>query len=509
MALPINIDDLINARTVESVRIEFKRGWNPEEVMHTVCAYANDINEYGGGYIVVGIEESEGQPVLPPIGLQQNQIDKIQKEFLNLCYQIKPNIFPLIEPIEFMGQYIIVIWVTVGEERPYSALVGLGKKDQRRFYVRPMSASVPASAKQEKKLRELAVDLHFDDRVNTRASIDDLDLGLIQAYLHETKSALYNESFKLSISEIAVKMQLARGPKENLRPLNVALMMFSKEPHRFFEGCITNLVEFDDEAGTKISFTKIFTGPVHTQIKEILDHINTNTIKEYINKMTTVPEAHRFFNYPLLALREAVVNSFHHRGYDDSMPNEIRIYKGFKKGVDKIFDPRQIQIRSFPGPKAPIDERALAELKILDRRYRNIRLGDMLKQLNLVEKFATGILQMVEALRNNGSPLPILSTDADKSFFLTVIKIHESTPLEKEEENTDVQRILLSNSQQQILEILLKEPSLDNDIYTTLGKVSDDIAFLTSKGMIAIKTFGEEKILYITEQGRDVLRQSF
>jgi ATP-dependent DNA helicase RecG len=44
MALPINIDDLINCRTVESERIEFKAGWNPLEIVHTLCAFANDIN---------------------------------------------------------------------------------------------------------------------------------------------------------------------------------------------------------------------------------------------------------------------------------------------------------------------------------------------------------------------------------------------------------------------------------------------------------------------------------
>ena len=49
MALPININDLINSHTVESVRIEFKRGWNPEEIIHSICAFANDIIEYGSG----------------------------------------------------------------------------------------------------------------------------------------------------------------------------------------------------------------------------------------------------------------------------------------------------------------------------------------------------------------------------------------------------------------------------------------------------------------------------
>ena len=44
MPLPINISELINGNTVEWDRLEFKSGWNPEDVLHTICAFANDVN---------------------------------------------------------------------------------------------------------------------------------------------------------------------------------------------------------------------------------------------------------------------------------------------------------------------------------------------------------------------------------------------------------------------------------------------------------------------------------
>ena len=50
MALPLNIDDLIHQRKVESARIEYKKDWNPEKVLHSVCAFANDIDNWGGGH---------------------------------------------------------------------------------------------------------------------------------------------------------------------------------------------------------------------------------------------------------------------------------------------------------------------------------------------------------------------------------------------------------------------------------------------------------------------------
>ena len=77
MALPININELLNGNTVEWDRIEFKKGWNPQSIIHTICAFANDINNWGGGYIFVGIEENEGLPILPPYGLAANKLDGI------------------------------------------------------------------------------------------------------------------------------------------------------------------------------------------------------------------------------------------------------------------------------------------------------------------------------------------------------------------------------------------------------------------------------------------------
>jgi ATP-dependent DNA helicase RecG len=85
MSLPVNINQLISGKAVEWDRLEFKRGWNPEEIIHSICAFANDINNWGGGYIVVGIKENEGVPELPPVGLSQDSLDKIQKESVSFC----------------------------------------------------------------------------------------------------------------------------------------------------------------------------------------------------------------------------------------------------------------------------------------------------------------------------------------------------------------------------------------------------------------------------------------
>lgn len=81
MAIPTNIETLLKGNIVESARLEFKKNWNPESILHSICAFANDIDNWGGGYILIGIEENNGKPKLPITGLKVDEIDKIQKTY--------------------------------------------------------------------------------------------------------------------------------------------------------------------------------------------------------------------------------------------------------------------------------------------------------------------------------------------------------------------------------------------------------------------------------------------
>ena len=59
MALPINIEDLLNKRKIEGNRIEFKKGWNPADIYHSLCAFANDFDNLGGGIPMSAIEKGD------------------------------------------------------------------------------------------------------------------------------------------------------------------------------------------------------------------------------------------------------------------------------------------------------------------------------------------------------------------------------------------------------------------------------------------------------------------
>lgn len=66
--LQINLTDLLRQRTVEGDRIEYKAGWNPDAILKTLCAFANDFENLGGGYVIIGQDCGQNRhPQMPGV----------------------------------------------------------------------------------------------------------------------------------------------------------------------------------------------------------------------------------------------------------------------------------------------------------------------------------------------------------------------------------------------------------------------------------------------------------
>ncbi len=85
MSIPTNIKTLLSGGVVEWARIEFKTTWDPAASLKTVCAFANDLDNWGGGYIVIGVEEEDGRPAYPLKGVPIEKIDAYQKDIYPQC----------------------------------------------------------------------------------------------------------------------------------------------------------------------------------------------------------------------------------------------------------------------------------------------------------------------------------------------------------------------------------------------------------------------------------------
>ncbi|QDT59458.1 Divergent AAA domain protein [Stieleria bergensis] len=440
--LPINIEDLLRQRTVEGERIEYKTGWNPAPIMRTLCAFANDFENLGGGYVVIGQDcDESGRPVFPPAGVPEDSLDRIQQELLRYCNQIQPPYFPILSIQTVENRNLIVLWAPGGQNRPYSVPRDVtASHKEKHYYIRRYSSTVQVveNSEDQRELLSLTATVPFDDRQCQRATIDDLKISLIRSYLNEVGSDLLSEVDELSLVNICRQMQIVDGGDEVVRPRNIGVLFFSNDPAKFLPGAQIDVVIFPDGAGGDELIEKTFEGPIDQQIRSALRYVQNEVVVEKVIKLPDRPEAKRFFNYPLAAIEEALVNAMYHRGYDTPEPVEVRV------------NPDRIEIVSYPGPDPSIRPEHLRDGLVVARRYRNRRIGEFFKELELTEGRGTGIPKIKRVMVSNGSPEPSFSTDDIRSHFLVVLPMHREFSIDSSSDEL----LSLSAMESNILEIL-------------------------------------------------------
>lgn len=471
MAIPTNIKTLLSGDVVEWARVEFKETWDPAASLKTVCAFANDLDNWGGGYIVIGVKEENGRPVYPLKGISVEKLDAYQKEIYAKCKLIRPAYTPIVGVETYQDKWFIILWCPGGDSRPYSSPKTMSKDNKEHIhYIRKASNSVEPSDDEEKDLFSLANRVPFDDRVNHQAEMSDLNITLIQNYLKEVKSSLYEKSKTGDFIEVCSDMNIISNLPEYIKPKNVGLMFFSMEPDKFFPYTQIDVVLFPKGLGGNDIIEKTFKGPIQQQLRDALQYIRNTVITEKVVKHPDRAEADRFFNYPFAAVEEALSNAVYHRAYDEREPIEVRIEND------------RIEIVSFPGPDRSVTIESLKNYRVSNRRYRNRRIGDFLKELHLTEGRNTGFKKILDALEANGSPKPEFETDADHSYFISRLFVHKAFLREN-----DKQKVSEASNNNLKLERSLSEVLSEVLAKNNFDKVLPIIKLLEEEGCITPK----------------------
>ena len=494
MALPINIEDLLNKRKVEGNRIEFKKGWNPAEIYHSICAFANDFDNLGGGYILVGVEENKyGIAKRPVTGINIEAVDGILKKMVGFNNMFDPYYLPRTSMEEVDRQQILVIWAPSGVNRPYAIPMDVTAKEKKmKYYIRSGSSSIVAKGEVLDELRDMANRVPFDERPNPEITLKDISMVLLRDYLATIGSKLEASLFTQPLAETLEQMELMTGPTENRMIKNVAAMMFCEHPEKFFPYTQVEIVRFPEgKMRNPLNFSeKTFKGSVPQIIKQTMDYFRTYLLLETVQKVSGRAEANRFWNYPYDALEEAVVNSMYHRDYQQHEPVEITI------------EPEGVSILNCPGPDRSIPMSAIEKGDNLkSRRYRNRRLGDFLKELDLTEGRSTGIPTIQEKLAANGSPRAIFETTEDRLTFLIHIPVHagwgnkpvsgtdeEESPVTTEtatetatETTTEKSEKTTEKTTEKIIRLIRENPHITNKELAAACDITEDGVYWNTK----------------------------
>ena len=464
MPLPVNINSinsLVRDRVIESNRIEYKRGWNPERILHSICAFANDIENSGGGYIVVGIDEEDSRPV-EVVGIDEKNIGELEKNLFNMCNLVEPRYVPITSVEKIEGKTVFVIWAASGDARPYKCPISIGtdkKHGEKAYYIRRMSHTVRADHAEELQLLTVAGIASYDSLPRRDASLNDVNLDRVKQYLSTVGSTMADSG--LAKERVLKSMDLVCGPPEQQHPRNVALMMFADDIERFFPYARIEVVIKPDPTGTDMT-EHMFRGPVDFQLRNALTFIQGNVIAEKIYKIEGEAKALRVSNYPYNAVEEILSNAVYHKDYRIGEP------------VTVTLTPEYLEILSFPGPDPSISDESIENLDMQSIVYRNKRLGDYLKELGLAEGRNTGLPKIKAAMRANGSKMPTYITDAKRTFLRVRIPVNDHFLIKPEPMKTNDEGVRKRRSSNEIREAILKALEAEGclstrELYAALG----------------------------------------
>lgn len=410
-SLPIGIGELLSG-AVENARIELKASWDAEttgyQVLKTLCAFANDLQNLNGGYVVIGVAEREGGAVRPVQGIPDAQLDVAQKWIRGNCNRIDPVYMPVFDTPELDGKRLLVLWAPASDVRPHQAPDG--PQGQREHWVRIGSQTIKARGEQLTALLQQTARVPFDDRRAFGATIRDLRLSLVSEFLSDVKSDLVLET---DAEQVYAAMRITSPQNGHAVPKNIGLLFFSQDPQRWFRGARIEVVEFNDDAGGDTLTENVFAGPLHHQLRRCLTWLESMTTR-HLEKQRNVPETRGWVSFPVQALREALVNAVYHRSYDGEVePTKVYLY------------PNRLEVISYPGPVPGLQlehlngERAMPPLPA-----RNRRIGELLKELRLAEARGTGLPKIRRSMRENGSPNPAFDFDEQRSYFRVTLPAH-------------------------------------------------------------------------------------
>jgi ATP-dependent DNA helicase RecG len=355
----------------EGARLEFRPKADKEIICKIITAFINT----QGGDILIGVDKTK-----KIIG-----IDNAEKTCSTLQNLLVENIKPIApistQVIVYKKKNLILISVWEGAKKPYQY--------KSKIYSRQNDNTVLSSRVDLATLikdRKNA-DFHWERRSVLGATMADLDIEQIN------ETILLYKSYKPTVNiEDAEDFLIQMGLLQNGNLSNACIVLFGKKPTRFIPQSKIRLTIYPTTvSGNKFVDDKIFDGNVFKNIIDILSFIETS-----FGKIITVDGLLRIekYNYPLLAIREGLLNAMVHRDYNSA--------KGFLQ--ISIFSNRT-EIANLGGLPYGI--------KIADLRkehnsiLRNPDIAQICFIRRYIEMLGSGTLRMIGDCKKNNFKTPI------------------------------------------------------------------------------------------------------
>lgn len=389
-ALKKIIQDIKLIKT-ESQTIELKSAFHgcPTRIFDTLSSFSNQDE---GGIIIFGIDESDNYTVK---GVYDPQ--DLQKKVTEQCKQMEPVVRALFTVCEIDGKAVVsaeIPGVDISNRPVFYKGVGRIKGS----YVRVGESDEQMSEYEIYSYEAFRQRKRDDIRVVESANMKLFDEKRMADYLSAVKTERKNLADNVSDSEI---MELMGVTVDGI-PTLAGLMTFSRYPQTYFpQLCITAVSLPGTELGTigidgeRFIDNKRITGAIPDMLEDAVEFVRRNsrtkTIIDDNGHRVDKPE------YPIKAVREAILNALVHRDYSihtENVPIRIEMYRD------------RMEITNSGGLYGKISIDALGKAR---PETRNAALANMLELLKITENRYSGIPTMRNEFAKASLPAPFFS----------------------------------------------------------------------------------------------------
>jgi len=347
---------------METQDIENKEKFG-DGALRTICAFANT----KGGILYIGLSD-EGKvkginlnneilknisdKIVSSLGIHPEiEVEKRKKKEI-----LKISVKPSAVPISFNGKYYQRVGNTTREMNP-------------------------------ERLKEfLLKGTNWDGLINKEASFDDIDGETIRLFIRKARSTgrltIFEENTDIKTIFEHLKLSV-RG-----KLTNAAIILFGKDPQKYFINAVLRIVRLKNQ--TTIIGDRLITGNLFNQVVQ-----GEEAIKNFINVRYEIKKLEReeIWEYPLPAIREALINSLIHRDYFKyNVQTQVKIFDDYIWFYNIGGLPEGITLEDLKKPHSSVP--------------RNPLIVHIFYLAGLIEEVGSGIGRIMDSLKSQGLSEP-------------------------------------------------------------------------------------------------------
>jgi ATP-dependent DNA helicase RecG len=426
----------------ETEKVEFKPSLSQrDKIMESISAFSNTT----GGAVVIGVTD-KGKIVGVDIG--KSTIEK-------LANQVKQNTDPMVYPSIRIGEvdekHIVVIEVEESKQKPVLAFgrayMRVGKSNQKLGYEGIRNLALQSSK------------VYWDERVCEEASLEDIEEGKVRWFL---KEARHKRGLDIDENTPVVEALLRLKLLKDGKPTNGAVLLFAKEPQRFFIQSEAKCIRFKGVGVTgEMIDMRTVDDDVFDQLIEAEKFIFNNIALSAWIEEGKIQRQERW-EYPPKAIREALANAICHRDYETSSKVQVR-----------IFDDRM----EFWNPGRLPEGWTVETLRQVHESIpRNPSIAKQFFWVKYIEEVGTGTNKIIEWCIDWGLPEP------EFKFTGTSLVVTLWKPRFTDE---DVMNLDINNRQRDAIRYVKARGRITNREYCKLNNVGQATAYRDIQDMIS------------------------